>query len=125
MSKEQPTPQEIAAAQAQLKAIYDDKVATINGRDYGLTVTSHAQRVKVFAFFSKVQGQLQTHDFSFLDTAEWKDVERTIGNIVMFDGVLLNKRPTHWEEYPEDYLTFVPTMLGVISYPFMRGKNTA
>jgi len=123
--QKQPNAAEIAAAQAQLKAIFDDGVATINDRDYKFGLASHRQRVTVFSFFSKIKGQLQNEDFSFLDSKEWSHVEKTIGDIVMFDEMQLSKSPLHWEKYPEDYLPFVAVSLGVISYPFMRGKNTA
>lgn len=109
----------------QIRAVYEDKKATINGRDYEFTVTSHQQRVKVFAFLSKVRPELERHNMAFLDTKEWQQVEATINNIIMFDGSLLSRRPTHWEEYPEDYLLFVSTALQVISFPLYRGNLTA
>lgn len=121
---QQPTPSEIQSAVAQIKAVYDEGVATINNRDYKFTTAAHRQRVTVFAFFSKVQHQIQAGDFSFLDTKEFEAVERVVSQVVTFDGSLLSKRPTHWEEFPEDYLTFIPTALGVISYPFLRGNLT-
>lgn len=125
MSEQQPTAAQIAAAQAQLKAIFDDREAEINGRKYQFGLASHRQRVTVFSFFSSVKGQLQNEDFSFLDSKEWAHVEKTIGDIVMFEDMQLSKSPLHWEKYPEDFLPFVAVSLGVISYPFMRGKNTA
>lgn len=113
------------AALDQIKAVFDDGVGTINGRDYKFSMTSHSQRVKVFAFFTKVKNDLQRGDMGFLDTKEWADVEKVINNIIMFDGSLLSRRPTHWEEFPEDYLQFISMAMGVISYPFLRGKRTA
>lgn len=122
---DQKTIDEAQGALAQIKAVYDDKCATINGRNYEFTMTSHAQRVKVFAYFSKVRTQVERGDMSYLDTDEFKSVERVIGHIVTYEGSLLAKLPLHWEHFPEDYLTFVSTAMGVISYPFLRGKSTA
>lgn len=112
-------------AHAMVKACYEDKKATINGRDYEFTIASHQQRLKVFAFLSGITPQLKRQDMSFLGTKEWAAVESVINNLVMYDGSLLSRRPAHWEEFPEDYLMFVSIAVQVISYPFMRGKNTA
>lgn len=111
-------------ALSQVKAVYDDGFAEINGREYHFTVMRHQQRRSVFAFFSSVQREISRHDFSFLDDPRFKVVEKIMENAITFDGSLLSKLPEHWEEYPEDYLTLVSTAMGVISYPFMRGSNT-
>jgi hypothetical protein len=116
---------QLEAAQAQIKQIYDDKVATINGRDYVFTLTNHNQRVKVFAFMSKIQSSMQIGDFSFLTTKEWEDVYKILSNIITFDGQLLSKLPDHWETYEEDFLQFVAVSMTVVTYPFSRGKSIA
>ena len=103
-----------------LKAVYDDGQAEIHGRAYELTKTTHKKRRKVFAFFSKYQKQIFSSDYSFLESEEFEHVEGLINNLVLFKGTLLSRIPDHWEKYPEDYLLFVTTMLGVISYPFFR-----
>lgn len=120
-----PAPLIVDPAEAQIKAVFDEGVATINGRDYKFTTTSHRQRVQVFAFYTGVQRQLATGDMGFLDSKEFEAVEKTIGNIVMFDDALLSRSPLHWEKYPSDYITFITMAMGVISYPFLRGGNTA
>ena len=112
-------------ARAQIKAIFDDKCATINDRDYHFTVTTHAQRVKVFAFMSKIQSSMQVGDFSFLVTKEWDDVYKTISNIITYDGQILSKIPNHWEEFDEDFIPFVGVSMAVICYPFSRGNSIA
>src|SRR5688572_9076731 len=112
-------------AHAMVKTCYEDKKATINGRDYEFTIASHQQRLKVFAFLSGIAPQLKKQDMSFLGTKEWSAVEGVISNLVMYDGSLLSRRSTHWEEFPEDFLMFISIALQVISYPFMRGKSTA
>lgn len=104
-----------------IRAVYDDGEATINGRTYKLTKATHKKRRKVFAFFTKHGSEIQAGNFSFLDTEEFASVESVINDLVMFDGNLLSRISEHWEDYPEDYMLFVPTMLGAISYPFLRG----
>lgn len=113
------------AALTMIKAVYDDGEAEINGNKYTFLGTTHAKRRKVFAFFSSIQRQIEQGNFSFLDTADFKPVEDTINGMVTFDGDLLSKKKDHWEEYPEDYLNFVSTAMGVISYPFLKGSLTA
>lgn len=115
----------IAAATDMIKAVHEDGMAEINGREYGITKLTHKKRRKVFAFFTHIQGDLQKQDFSFLDTDRWTDVESVIENVVTFNGSLLSKLPDHWDTYPDDYLIFVSTMLGAISYPFLSGSGGA
>lgn len=117
------TDKETAAKNAQemIKAVYDDGEAEINGRTYKITTLTHKKRRKVFAFFTHHQHALSRGDFSCLESDEFQAVENVIENAVTFDGDLLSKRPTHWDECPEDYITFISTMLGVISYPFLKG----
>jgi hypothetical protein len=108
-----------------IKSVYEDQCAEINGREYKYHKMSHEKRIQVFAFFSRIQNQIGTGDFSFLTDPGFKAVEKTIGDYVTFDDALINKRPTHWDEYPEDYIQFIITSLGVISYPFLKGKGIA
>lgn len=104
-----------------IRDIYEDGVATINGRDYCFTKLTHNDRRKVFAFFSGIQHQVQNGDFSFLDRPDFQAIEKVMGDRMTFDGVQITKRAGHWDEYPEDYLQWVSVGMGVISYPFMRG----
>lgn len=107
----------------QIKNVFEDGVATINERDYKFTAMTHGERVKVFAYFSSIQHQIQCGNFSFLDDGKYKDIEKIIVQRVTFDGMQVSKLNDHWETYPEDYIIFVTTALGVISYPFLRGTN--
>jgi hypothetical protein len=110
-------------ALAMLKAVHDDQSATLpSGREYKLTKMTHKQRRRVFAFFTKNQHDIQTGDFSFLDSAEFEPVEKVIMDTVLFEDAQLSKSPNHWEECPEDYVIFITTMLGAISYPFLKGS---
>jgi hypothetical protein len=109
----------------QVKQVFEDGVATINGRDYCFLKMRHEQRLKVFAFYSSIASQLQTGSFEFLDSDKFRDVSKVIFNSITYDGCLLSKLPEHWEEFGEDYVTLVATALGVISYPFFRGQITS
>lgn len=112
-------------AKNKLKEIYEDGFAEINGREYKFTVMTHSQRRSVFAFYSTVQKELANQDFGFLDSADFAKVEKIILDRVTVDGMQVSKLPGHFEDYPEDYLILICSALGVISYPFFRGKNTS
>lgn len=115
---------EQAAALAMIKAVYEDGEAEINGRKYAFLKMTHKRRRKVFAFFTRVAGDIKSGNMWFLESPEFEAVEKIIGESVTFDGSLLDKLPEHWETYPDDYVTFISTALGVISYPFLRGAIT-
>jgi len=114
-----------AAAMSMVGEVHRDGCAEINGREYKFNKTVHKKRRKVYAFLTKVGGQIQEGDMSFLDTDDWDKVETVIGDIVTFDGMQLNKIDGHWDKYPEDYVLFVQTALGAISYPFLAGSGGA
>lgn len=118
---EQTNEERQSKAREMLKAVHDDQCAEINGREYKLTKLTHFKRRKVFAFYSHVQNDLARGDFWFLESKDWAEIEKTIEGVVTFDGDLLSKRQDHWSDYPEDYLLFIQTMLGAISYPFLSG----
>lgn len=110
-------------ALAQVKAVYEDGVATVNGRDYVFTKATHKKRLKVFSYFTGVRKMIAEQDFSFMGDESYEAIEGIISNLVTFEGSLLSKKENHWNEYPQDYMTFMTTALAVISYPFMQGAN--
>ena len=110
-------------AQAQIKAVFDDGFAEINGREYLFEKMNHKGRRKVFAYMSSIGPAITAGDFSFLDSNEFVPVERVISEYVSFDGMTLDKLKNHWDQYPQDYLTLTVTALGVISYPFTQGGS--
>jgi hypothetical protein len=116
---EQTEQEQFQQAKDMMRAVHEDKCATINGRDYNITNINHAKRRKVFAFFSRIQNDLQRGDFWWLESEEWQSVEKVIEDVVTFNGSLLSRINNHWDNYPNDYLIFVQTMLGAISYPFL------
>ena len=107
----------------QIKAVYDDKEAEINGRKYLFTKVTHQKRLPVFSYFTSIQNKLNAGDFSFFAEKEWGGIQRIIDNVVMYEGDLLGKLPEHWENYPEDFITFYSVAMGVMSYPFLPGKK--
>ncbi|MBW2675749.1 MAG: hypothetical protein JRD89_20475 [Deltaproteobacteria bacterium] len=117
----------IAAAQAMIKAIIDDDgKAEINGRTYQFVKMTHKKRRRVFSYYTHVQKAVQAGDFWFLDSPEFVAVEEAINSAVMIDGSLLSViDEKHWEEYPDDYMPFISTARGVISYPFLSGNATS
>jgi hypothetical protein len=122
MTEEQQS--ERTQALAMLKAVYDDQSATLpSGREYTLTKMTHKQRRRVFAFFTRNQRDIQNGVYSFLDSAEFEPVEKVIMDTVLFEGTQISKLPNIWDEQPEDYVIFITTMLGALSYPFLKGGS--
>ena len=122
------TPVEQAqAAQAMIKAIIDDDgKAEINGRTYQFVKMTHKKRRRVFAYYTHVQKAVQVGDLWFLDSPDFVAVEEAINGAVMFDGSLLSViNEKHWERYPDDYMPFISTAMGVVSYPFLSGNATS
>lgn len=116
---------EAERARAMIKAVYDDGEMEINGRKYRFTTMQHKKRRKVFAFYTRVMRDVQGGDFSFLDSPDFAPVEEVINNAITFNDSLLSKiGDAHWEKYPEDYLQFIPVVMGVIAYPFLSGSHT-
>lgn len=114
-----------AAAMAQIRGVYEDGEAEINGRTYKFHKMVHVDRRKVWAFFSSVQHQLSAGNFLFLDSPAYAQVEEVMWKGVSFDGSAISKLRDHWEEYPEDYMKLVSTAMGVMSYPFLRAAGIA
>jgi hypothetical protein len=117
--------QQREAALAQIRAVYDDNEAEVNGRAYSFHKMQHVERRRVFAFYSAVQGQMNANNFAFLDTPGFAEVEKVMWSSISLNGELISKRRDHWEEFPEDYLTLIAVAMGVMSYPFIRASGIA
>lgn len=111
---------QLKSAIAQMKAVCEDGVATINGRDYKLTAMTHSERVKVFSFYASPSNTAAMNSFEFLDDPKYKEVEKVMFSRITFEDMQLSKLPNHFEEYPEDYIILISTAMGAMSYPFMR-----
>jgi len=113
------------AAMAQVRGVYEDGEAEINGRVYKFHKMQHTDRRKVFAFYTSIQQQMQAQNFAFLDSPQFAPVEQVMFSNISFDGNLISKLREHWEEVPEDYLQLVSVAMGAMSYPFIRGVGIA
>lgn len=109
----------------KIKLGYESGVIEVNGREYEFDSMNFRDRRKVFAYFTSVGSQVESGDLSFIDSSAFDDIEKVIRRFSLFDGHLLSKLgDKHFEEYPEDYLEFTITAMGVISYPFMKGNTS-
>lgn len=105
----------------QIKKVYEDGVATINGRDYEFKVMTFSERRAVFAYTSSINHLLQKGDYSFLNSDEFKKIEKIINRCVSFENESLSKINI-FDKFPEDYILFISTALNVICYPFLKGS---
>lgn len=112
-------------ARAMIKAVVDDGEAEINGRTYKFNKMVHKDRRRVFAYYTKIRPQVQRDDLSFMASDEFESVEAIINRTVSYNNSLLDRIDGHWDNYPEDYITFITTALQVISYPFFAASFTA
>jgi len=72
-----------------------------------------------------ISSRIHNNDFAFLDSAEFEPVESVVNDSVTFNDSLLSRLgDAHWEEHPDDYLSFIGVSLAVISYPFLAGRDT-
>lgn len=113
--------EQLKSAITQMKAVCEDGVATINGRDYKLTAMTHSERAKVFSFYASPSNTAAMNSFEFLDDPKYKEVEKVMFSRITFEDMQLSKLPNHFEEYPEDYIILISTAMGAMSYPFMKG----
>lgn len=117
--------EEVKRAQALIKAVHEDGVATINDRDYVFTKTTHKVRLKIFAYLTSIKEQLKTGDFGFMGSKEWEDIEATMSRVITFDDMQLSKLPDHWDNYSEDYLQLMPLAMQVITFPLVSANRTS
>jgi len=110
---------------SQLKEAYDKGIIEINEHEYEICKMSHGQRVKVFAYFSSIANDAMGGNFAFMDSDKFNEIEKVIYGLTKFNGDLLKVIHGHFEEYAEDYIEFIVLAMGVISYPFLRGKITS
>lgn len=112
-------------ASEMIRKCYESGEAKINGRVYTFMKTKHPKRRKVFAVFTSIQDRMTQGDFSFITEQSFQDIEAIMYDLIMYDGNLLSRLDSHWDTYPEDYITLICTAMGVITYPFLRGVTIA
>lgn len=111
-------------ALAPIKEIHDDGEAVINGRSYRFLKTNHKKRLRVFSYFTVIQDELADNKMGFLGQDDWDLIEDTIMSVVSYNDETLKVRKDHWDEFPEDYTSFISVAMQVISYPFLAGSAT-
>ena len=104
----------------KLEKFNESGVIEINGREYHLQKLSHQFRVECVALYSVIEPMLLVKNFSFLNDEKYKQLAKKIDDRVTFDDSQISKLPTHFEQYPEDYLEYVALTMGVIVYPFYK-----
>jgi hypothetical protein len=118
------TPAQIASSEL-IKECFKDQQATINERNYDFKKMNHFNRIEVFSFIGTLQRETNAGSMAFLATDDYRKAFKVIEDHVAVDGALLSKSPAHWNDFPEDYMTFVMLAFSVISYPFMKGSHTS
>lgn len=125
----EPTDKEkrVAEARAMIKAVYDDQLATINGRDYTFLKCTHVKRLEVFAFMSEHAKDMEQGKLGFLSSPEWRKVEKTINSVVSYDGHTMNapSMVDHWDNHPGDYIMWIQTCMGALCFPLQPGNVTS
>lgn len=111
-------------AKKQAKALYDAGEIEVNGRVYEILGMRHQKRLEVFAFYSEHGKQIAEGNFQSFVGQQFNHISKVMFEVVTFNGDQLSKLPDHWDKYPEDFLQVVGTLLGVMSYPFIRGSDT-
>jgi hypothetical protein len=110
----------------QIKAVYDDGVAEINGTSYTFTKFTHAERLKVFAFYSSLIKDQRTGDvrMDFWDEPKFHEVQKLLDSKITVDGMQVSKIADYWsqEENMDDFIPLMMTALQVVCYPFLRGR---
>jgi hypothetical protein len=105
------------------KAINEDKVMTINGRDYQMTAFNHATRKQVFGLYEAL-GHKTKAGAQTVATPEWNKLEDILSQRFLYDGMAIDKLTDHWDKYGEDYLTFMNYAMQAVCYPFLKGSLT-
>lgn len=120
--EEKITLDDIANPSRLLKAINNDKYAEINGREYHISIFTHKKRVKVWAYFTSVNVLIENGNYSFMDSNKFNEIEAIIFENTTFEKGKLSAK--HFEKYPLDYVKYITTMMGVITYPFFAESLT-
>jgi hypothetical protein len=98
-----------------LKLVYENKYAVINGRKYKISTFTHKKRLKVFAYFTSVNVLIESHNYSFMDSDKFDEIETLIFENTTFENCKLTAK--HFEKYEFDHVKYIVNMLGGISYP--------
>jgi len=109
-------------AKKLLKEINDKGLAIINGRSYEIMSFTHKKRVKIWSYWTSVTVLIEVGNYSFMDSDKFREIEPILFENIVFEKNKLSD--AHFEKYPSDYINFITTMLGAISYPFFSESLT-
>jgi hypothetical protein len=105
---------------SKIAECYEDKVVTINGRDYKMLHIPYQSALKVIGLAQRIQkGLIYTGDEG------WSELEVLLRKYFSVDGDILIKKPGHFDKCQEDYMTFIAYATGMITYPFSKGTATS
>lgn len=93
--------------------VKDDNKATINGREYQLSVMTYKQALPFLKLYEKMQ--LNPHD-----GVDYELIESMLSNYVLFEGALMKNLPNHFDKYRKDYKTYINTFLMVSIFDFLE-----
>ena len=114
--------EKLLKARKLLKAINDDGYAEINGRKYDLLTFNHADREKIFSYYTTVNFLFENGNYSFLDTDKFQEIKLVIFGHTLFEHDVLSA--DHFDKYPQDYILYVVTMLSAMAFPFFPESLT-
>jgi hypothetical protein len=108
-----------------LKKIHDERTIEVNGRAYTFGAVPFREGRTVFAFMQKYKESISSRDYSFVDEPEFQKIEKIVESRVLYNGMQLSKLQGHWDEYTQDYVELMSSMIMVFSFPFMPGAAGA
>lgn len=100
------------------KVVNDDNKAEINGRTYQLSKMTHKQRLPFLQYYQDMQPNPVTGIAT--EKMDLEKVENMLSSCVLFDGALMKNLPQHFDNFPQDYMAYINTMLLVVVYPFLQ-----
>ena len=122
----EPTVEEQEAGINEIRGVYEDGFADINGRRYTFHKMRHLDRREVFAYFTTIKEQLFHENFGFMLKPDFSRIEQLVLRSVSCDGMIMAKAPEDWWDGREqEYTMLVSMALTVISVPFFPGVHTA
>lgn len=97
-----------------------DQEFTIADRTYKMLRVPYRNALKVIGAAQQIErGTIVIGD------AGWVEMEKELSRHFMLDNSIISKLPDHFQEHPEDYMTFITYAIGMITYPFMKGIATS
>lgn len=103
-----------------VKKIHEDKEMVINERVYAMLKFDHKTRLEIMGMVQEMESGKST-----IGSKDWQYAERLLCERFTYKNSSIAKIKDHWEDFPEDYLTFMMYALQVVIYPFLKEKLTS